>query len=196
MSEELKGTEGTEGGSGEQAPASRGARRIEKLTTDLASAHERIKLLEADTVTLERDQLAEARAQLEAKLERMTADHQAATLQWQTSEAMLRRGLKDDEGQAVAMALYQRLPEDGRPALAAWMDGWKGEDADNTPAALRPYLRTEQAPVAPVAPKLEGRQPTGSPGVLGSIPDSIRAAAARGDKDAQEAIRAYLAGRR
>ena len=182
--------------SAETAKPSRGARRIGQLTADLAAAHERIKLLEADTVTLERDKLAEAHTQLEQKLERMKADHAAKTLQWQTSEAMLRRGLTDDEGQAVAMALYQRLPADGRPALAAWMDGWKTDDADNTPAALRPYMQREQAPAAPVAPQLEGRQPTRAPGALGSIPDSIRARAARGDKEAQETIRAFLAGKR
>ena len=180
----------------EPAKQSRGARRIGQLTADLAAAHERIKLLEADSVTLERDQLAEARTQLQAKLERMKADHAAAADQWRTSEAMLRRGLTDDEGQAVALALHARLPADDRPTLADWMDSFKGEEADNTPAALRPYLQSSAPPTpAPAAP-LHGRQPASSPGPLGSIPSSVRTAAARGDKEAQEAIRAYLAGKR
>ena len=69
----------------------------------------------------------------------------------------------------------------------------------NTPAALRPYLQRQAEPVPPAAPPaapLAGRQPAASPGALGSIPASVRMAAARGDRDAQEAIRAYLAGRR
>ena len=110
---------------------------------------------------------------------------------------MLRRGLISEEGQAVALALYARLPEEGRPALGAWFDAMVTDDTDNTPAALRPYLErnTGQA-VAPAPAPLAGSQPAGSPGALGSVPASVRAAAARGDKDAQEAIRAYLAGRR
>jgi hypothetical protein len=115
--------------------ASRGSKRIQQLTTDLQAAHERIKLLEADSVTVERDQLAAGVKALEAKLERMKADHATAAEQWRTSEAMLRRGLTDDEGQAVALALYARLPADERPELAAWMDSWQGDDdTDNTPA--------------------------------------------------------------
>tara|TARA_R100000654_G_scaffold15988_3_gene33808 strand:+ start:481 stop:1080 length:600 start_codon:yes stop_codon:yes gene_type:complete len=180
----------------EPAKQSRGARRIGQLTADLAAAHERIKLLEADSVTLERDQLAEARTQLQAKLERMKADHAAAADQWRTSEAMLRRGLTDDEGQAVALALHARLPADDRPTLADWMDSFKGEEADNTPAALRPYLQSSAPPTPAPAASLHGRQPASSPGPLGSIPSSVRTAAARGDKEAQEAIRAYLAGKR
>jgi hypothetical protein len=178
--------------------ASRGSKRIQQLTTDLQAAHERIKLLEADSVTVERDQLAAGVKALEQKLERMKADHATAAEQWRTSEAMLRRGLTDDEGQAVALALYARLPADERPELAAWMDSWKGDDdTDNTPAALRPYLqRQAEPPAAPPAAPLAGRQPAASPGALGSIPASVRMAAARGDRDAQEAIRAYLAGRR
>ena len=178
--------------------ASRGSKRIQQLTNDLQAAHERIKLLEADSVTVERDRLAEGMKALEAKLDRMKADHATAAEQWRTSEAMLRRGLTDDEGQAVALALYARLPADERPELAAWMDSWKGDDdTDNTPAALRPYLQRQAEPVpAPPAAPLAGRQPAASPGALGSIPASVRMAAARGDRDAQEAIRAYLAGRR
>jgi len=180
--------------------ASRGSKRIQQLTNDLQAAHERIKLLEADSVTVERDRLAEGMKALEQKLERMKADHATAADQWRTSEAMLRRGLTDDEGQAVALALYARLPADERPELAAWMDSWKGDDdTDNTPAALRPYLQRQADPVPPAAPPaapLAGRQPAASPGALGSIPASVRMAAARGDRDAQEAIRAYLAGRR
>ena len=57
------------------------------------------------------------------KLERMTAEHAAAREQWATNETMLRRGLVSEEGQAVALALYARLPEDGRPALGAWQGG-------------------------------------------------------------------------
>jgi len=178
---------------------SRGNRRIQQLTADLSAAHERIAALEADGVTKERDALLEARTALEAKLERMTAEHAAAREQWATNETMLRRGLVSEEGQAVALALYARLPEDGRPALGAWFDAMVTEDTDNTPAALRPYLErnTGQAVApAPSSAPLAGTQPAGSPGALGSVPASVRAAAARGDKDAQEAIRAYLAGRR
>ena len=198
MSEE-EGAEVAELAAEDMAPtprSTRGSKRIQQLTADLQAAHERIKLLEADTVTAERDRLAEGIKALEQKVERMKGDHAAAAAQWQTSEAMLRRGLTDDEGQAVALALYARIPEEGRPELAAWMDGWSTDEGDQTPAALRPYLQRQVEPAAPPAAPLAGRQPAGSPGALGSVPASVRMAAARGDKDAQEAIRAYLAGRR
>ena len=45
--------------------ASRGSKRIQQLTADLQAAHERIRLLEADSVTVERDRLAEGMKALE-----------------------------------------------------------------------------------------------------------------------------------
>jgi hypothetical protein len=178
------------------APASKLRAKLQEMGAALAAANDRIKVLEADSVTVERDQLLEARTQLEAKLDRMKADHAAAAAAWQTSETMLRRGLTDDEGQAVALTLYGRLPEQDRPELAAWLDGFVSDDGDTTPAALRPYLgRDAPAAPAPSAP-LMGKAPAGSPGVLASVPAHVRAAAARGDKEAQETIRAYLASQR
>jgi hypothetical protein len=40
------------------AKPTRGAKRIQQLSSDLSAAHERIKLLEADSVTVERDSVA------------------------------------------------------------------------------------------------------------------------------------------
>ncbi len=180
----------------DQAPASKLRAKLQEMGAALAAAKDKIAVLEADSVTVERDQLREARAQLEAKIDRMKADHATAAAAWQTSETMLRRGLTDDEGQAVALTLYARLPEEGRPNLAAWLDGFVSDEGDATPAALRPYLgRDAPAAPAPAAP-LRGKAPAGSPGVLASVPAHVRAAAARGDRDAQETIRAYLASQR
>jgi hypothetical protein len=104
----------------------------------------------------------------------------------------------DEEGQAVALALYARLPEEGRPELGGWFDSMVTDDGDTTPAALRPYLQSS-APrrrAGAAGAPLAGRNRPAHRARWAAIPASVRAAAARGDKEAQEAIRAYLAGKR
>jgi hypothetical protein len=171
----------------------RAGERIQALVGELKAAKETIQLLQADAVTQERDALAQQLQQQAAKLEALKQSHQAQAAEWQTQATMLRRGLTSDEGQAVALALYGRLPAEERPALAEWMDGWQAEGAQ-MPAALAPYLQApaSPAPELPAPPKLPGRAPVGAPGALGSVDPAIRARAAAGDKEAQQALRDLL----
>ena len=63
--------------------------------------------------------------------------------------ALARAGIRDEEGAAVARALYSALPEEGRPPIGDWIGGF-GEDAP-APRGLAVYL-AEAAPAAPAAP--------------------------------------------
>lgn len=171
----------------------RAAERIQTLLSELKEAKQTISVLQADSVTQERDSLAQQLQQQTAQLEALQQSHQAAAAEWQTQATMLRRGLTSEEGQAVALALYGRLPAEGRPALAEWMDGFSAEGGQ-APAALAPYLQAPAAPAppTPTPPRLPGRPPVGAPGTLGSVDPAIRARAAAGDREAQQALRDLL----
>ena len=65
--------------------------------------------------------------------------------------ALARAGIRDEEGSAVARALYSALPEEGRPTIGDWIGGF-GEDAP-APRGLAVYL-SGGAPPPPDAPAL------------------------------------------
>lgn len=175
---------------------SRAEQRIQTLLAEVKDLRGQVKVLSADQTVRERDELAAKVANWEKKFSDLEATHKAAELTWVRERTFMARGLVDPEGQAVAEALYGRLPEKDRPALDAWMDGWKTDDADNTPAALRHYLNgaapSSQPPPAAPRPKLPGAPPAGSPGTLEAIPPELYARAAAGDAEAQKQVEAFL----
>lgn len=151
---------------------SRAEARIQALTAKLREQEERIKVLSAGEVERERDQWRGKAESYQAKLDALKAEREKEAAGWQRERAFLSRGLTDEEGQAVTLALYSRLPEEGRPDLGAWMDSWRvtgedGEVEDRTPAAVRAYLQSAAPPPADSSPAprppIPGQRPTGSP---------------------------------
>jgi hypothetical protein len=115
----------------------------------------------AESADAARTELAEARAALAslqaeaaARVESMQRDHLDTV-------ALLRAGIQDDEGIAVARTLYGMQPEDGRPAMPDWLAAFKAEGAV-VPRPLQPYLAPPvvEAPKAPKAPAPNGRTPS------------------------------------
>ena len=76
------------------------------------------------------------------KAEKAWADKvEAERAAWESERAFLRVGLTDEDGQAVAETLWNRIPKDKRPdgGMAAWLAALKA-DPTTAPKALQPYL--------------------------------------------------------
>lgn len=79
--------------------------------------------------------------------------NQAANLagQLENARVLARNGIIDDDGQAVAVMLFDRLENKPDEGLAGWLASVK-TDPENAPRPLRPYL-TPATPSAAMAPK-------------------------------------------
>jgi hypothetical protein len=116
---------------------------------------------------------AKATAAEQAIRERDEARTALAAAQTEHADALslLRAGISDDEGQAVARTIYGRLPAEGRPALGDWLSGLRVEGAQ-VPRALAPYLggqaqaQQQQQPIPP-RPAPPGQAPPPAGGSAG-----------------------------
>lgn len=113
--------------------------------------------------------------------------------------ALAERGF-DDDGRAMVRFLHGRLPEEGRPGLAEWVDGMKADPASR-PRPLLAYFDTPTAPlppppVPPPALPRPGAHSDGEAPAADVSADAIRIARERFERtgDAAE-LRAMLARR-
>lgn len=170
--------------------------RFQQINDKLSAAQLRIDELEpklASVATLEQ-QLAQSRAKL-ASVE-------------ETAE-IYKHGVTDPEAVTVARALHAALPEDGRPALPAWLGALKG-DPTKAPKALQPYfaqpvpavvaqpaMAPATAPTAPV-PTKPAAPPIAAGGAVPGPPPGGKVtaqdlAATRGTKDHESVMAAWRA---
>ena len=148
---------------------------------------------ERDTLRAELDSLRKQLQGLEPYKEQVT------TLQAQLDQvrALSQAGIVDDEGQAVAGMLYDRLAEKPEGGIVGWLQGLT--DPEKAPKPLRPYLTQGQPQAAPqgaATPDLNASAVAAVDGRLSpeALADANRRAM-RGDKDAHEAIRRHMRAR-
>jgi hypothetical protein len=161
-----------------------------------------------------REQLTQAQAQaseaaaireaLKAAQDTVKAERDA----WTQERTMLERGLTSAEARDAALFFHSRLPAEGRPELAAWLDEIR-QDPTKAQAGMRAYLpqaaatttaatTTTTTTAAQVQRRVES---TPSAGSVVSV-EAIRAAGERArsgrkeDLDALAALRARLAEER
>ena len=150
----------------------------------------------------ERDGLRGELDKLRAELEQLKPfQEQVGGLEAQLAQvkALARAGIVDDDGQAVAGMLFDRLAEKPEGGIAAWLAGF--DDATKAPRPLQPYLARPEpspaapAPAAPAAPRADPNQ-TAVAAVDGRLsPEALADAnrrAMRGDKTAHDAIRRHM----
>lgn len=77
--------------------------------------------------------------QLTARLQEMEASHAKDRASWDVERSLMDAGIVDQDGRDVARFLFDRLPEEGRPALGDWLKEAKA-DPSKAPKALQPYL--------------------------------------------------------
>lgn len=135
------------------------------------------------------------RTELEAARARLAALSVDAGIE----TALAERGF-DADGRAIARMLHGRLPEEGRPGLAEWVDGMKADPASR-PRPLLAYFDTPTAPlppppVPPPALPRPGAHSDGEAPAADVSADAIRIARERFERtgDAAE-LRAMLARR-
>lgn len=153
-------------------------------------------------VLTERDGLRSELDGLRSQLEELKPyQEQVSSLQTQLDRvrALSRSGIIDDDGQAVAGMLYDRLEEKPEGGIGAWLSGF--EDATKAPRPLQPYLIKPEPPAAappPPAPAAARPDPNGTAvaAVDGRLsPEALMDAnkrAMRGDKAAHDAIRRHM----
>lgn len=182
----------------EAAPTNEAPAAAEKT----APAEAMIPRARLNEVIGERDGLRSELDGLRAELEKLKPYQEQVTgLQSQLEQvkALSRAGIIDDDGQAVASMLFDRLAEKPEGGISAWLAGF--EDASSAPRPLQPYLvkTTVSAPPAPaVAPAASRPDPdsTAVAAVDGRLsPEAlaeVNRRAMRGDRDAHDAIRRHM----
>lgn len=177
MSDESAGTQGAGAGAGDDGD--RGTKTPVPYERFAASRTE-VRALKAEIEGLrgkagQVDGLAKERDEAKAALA-------AAQIEHGETVALLRAGVIDDEGAAVARTLYGRLPAENRPALGDWLTAMRAEGAQ-VPRALAPYLGQQQAPAGTPASPPRPARPGGSPPPSGGLATDalLRAARERGD---------------
>jgi hypothetical protein len=171
------------GGGGDEAarghvPASRFAEVVGQKNAAEAAATEARAL--AAAAEAKAQEAAAAVAAATAERARLTAERDAQAATWAEERALLRHGLHDDDAQAVARALYARVPEASRPQ--GGLDGWLASlraDPATAPRALQPYLGGAAAP-----------PPAAAAGVGAPSADAAAMAAARAASEAANGRRA------
>lgn len=173
-------------------------------TTDKApaAAEPMIPRARLNEVIGERDGLRGELEKLRGELETLKPyQEQVSGLQAQLEQvrALSRAGIIDDDGQAVAGMLFDRLTEKPEGGIGAWLSGF--EDPSKAPRPLQPYLVKPAAP-APAAPPAASVPPRPDPNqtavaaVDGRLsPEALADAnrrAMRGDKTAHDAIRRHM----
>jgi len=156
--------------------------QLEALRAEMAPMQERIDSLSAYQTKA---------AELEAQLGSVRALSQA--------------GIVDEEGQAVAGLLYERVAEKPEGGLRAWLQGL-ADSPDSAPTPLRPYLARPAAPApAAPAPAATAPTPTATPDTTAVAPSSgvlstealadARQRLARGDRSALADIKRHFSRR-
>ena len=180
----------------EKAPAAEAPPASDKAPPAAEAMIPRARLNE---VIGERDGLRSELDGLRAELEKLKPyQEQVGGLQAQLEQvkALSRAGIIDDDGQAVAGMLYERLAEKPEGGIGAWLSGF--EDPSKAPRPLQPYL-VKPAPAAPPAAPAAARpdpNKTAVAAVDGRLsPEAlaeVNKRAMRGDKDAHDAIRRHM----
>ena len=131
--------------------------RFVKVNEKRAELEARVAELEAEAQRWqERAATADTLAQ---QLETARAAESASRAQFAEYQAAAALGVSDPELYDAARWSYGRLPEDGRPAFADALKGWK-DDPSTAPVVLRPHLQPAQAPPpAPVQPTTRAPDP-------------------------------------
>ena len=98
--------------------------------------------------------LAALQAEADARVESMQRDHLDTV-------ALLRAGIHDDEGIAVARTLFGMQAEDARKPMPEWLASLREEGAV-VPRPLQPYLAppAPEKPATPKPPAPNGRAPS------------------------------------
>lgn len=148
----------------------------------------------------ERDGLRTELDKMRAELEQLQPfRQQVGTLQAQLDQvkALSRAGIIDDDGQAVAGMLFDRLSEKPEGGIAAWLGSF--EDPSKAPRPLQPYLVKPAAPTpapAPAAASHAHPDSTAVAAVDGRLsPEAlaeVNRRAMRGDREAHDAIRRHM----
>ena len=159
-------------------------------------------LAERDTL---RGQMEELQKQL-ANLEPAQTRAEELAQQLTQVKALSRAGIVDDDGQAVAGMLYDRLATKPEGGIGAWLEGFSAEGA-SVPRPLQPYLHKPAPPApaaaapapAPASPPAAARPDPNStavaPGDGRLSPEALtdaHARAMRGDRSAHDAIRRHM----
>lgn len=149
----------------------------------------------------ERDGLRGQLEELQGQLESLKPyQEQVSGLQAQLEQvrALSRAGIIDDDGQAVAGMLFDRLAEKPDGGIGAWLSGF--EDPTKAPRPLQPYLVRPEAPAPAAAPPAAAQRPDPNQTAVAAVdgrlsPEALADAnrrAMRGDKTAHDAIRRHM----
>lgn len=164
------------------------------------SAQNMIPRARLNEVIGERDTLRQRLEELQAQVATLEPfQQQVGALQAELGQvrALSRVGIIDDEGQAVAAMLYDRLAEKPEGGIGAWLSGF--EDPSGAPRPLQPYL-VKPSPAAAEAPVAAAPRPDPNETAV-AVKDGrlsaealadAHARAMRGDKDAHDAIRRHM----
>ena len=180
-----------------EAPQSTAEAAPAPAQEDKTTAESMIPRARLNEVIGERDSLRE---QLEAlrvdmqKLQPYEEQVNTLTAQLEQVRALSRVGIVDDDGQAVAGMLFERLAEKPEGGIAAWLAGF--EDPSTAPTPLRPSL----APEAPKSARESTPRPDPNQTAVAAVdgrlsPEAladVNRRAMRGDKDAHDAIRRHM----
>jgi|AACY02.1.fsa_nt_gi hypothetical protein len=181
--DEQTGAGGAEGGAPPEKtiPYSRFqevVRQKQELAAKLDATGAEVQALSEKVATV--GALTETIAKLKAEQQRTVAGYEERL-------ALVSFGINDAEGQTVARALYNGLPDAERPkSIADYLGQFKGdsEDAPAPPRALAPYLQPAQAAPQEKSTPFPGGpkgQPT-PPRAPGVTADALRAAREKGQR--------------
>lgn len=184
--------------------------------TDAAPAADVVPRARLSEVIAERNEARQALEALRGELDPLRAkveelspfQAQVEELQGQLSSvrALSAAGIIDEEGQAVAGMLYDRVQDKPEGGLAGWLSAMR-ETPDKAPRPLRPYLHPAEAAPASKAP------PTARPAAAAPDPNrtavepasgvlsaealaEARRRLARGDRSALAEIKRHFERRR
>ena len=129
---------------------------------------------------------------LQAQIEKMRGEHEAAMTGWSEERSMFAAGIADAEGHAVARTLYKTLPESSRPAsIKAWLTGLAADGA-TVPRGLAPYLPSAAAPATPAAPAAPAAPATPTNGATPNTPPAASLAPSAPAGVTAQAVRAAV----
>lgn len=101
--------------------------------------------------------------------------------------ALSQVGIVDEDGQAVATMLFDRLKDKPEGGLSGWLSSMR-DDPSKAPKPLAPYLAKPAAPATPSAPKGTTAKPTPTDPNATAVPATAGKLSAEALKDAQKRL--------